>query len=184
MLCTNLLLVGAYLISQIPLPEFGLGRNDYEDLGFGLQRDLSSYSEDYYPDDEVCKCARNTVHIHTYEFSRRCLIMNTQIHFLDPLLIRRRKRLRSGRQRERSVKELDLMNLGFKRSSSGNQDCKMNFISFNDLKYILFSFERITTAVKNFLTPIYRRSFDTFGGGFEKRIKRYYEFFIKHKLQH
>ena len=52
-LCTNLLLVGAYLISQIPLPEFGLGRNDYEDLGFGLQRDLSSYSEDYYPDDEV-----------------------------------------------------------------------------------------------------------------------------------
>lgn len=100
--------------------------------------------------------------------------MNTQIHFLDPLLITRRKRLRLGRLRERSAKELDLMNLGFKRSSSGNQDCKTFFISlFNDLKNILFSFERITTAVKSFLTPIYRRSFDTFGGGFEKRIKRY-----------
>ena len=53
--------------------------------------------------------------------------MNTQIHFLDPLLITRRKRLRSGRLRERSAKELDLMNLGFKRSSSGNQDCKTFF---------------------------------------------------------
>jgi len=39
--------VSFYLIGQIPLPEFGLGRSDPE-LGFGLQRDLSEYSEEYY----------------------------------------------------------------------------------------------------------------------------------------
>ena len=44
--------LGAYLVSQIPLPEFGLGRSDPE-LGFGLQRDLSEYSNEYYDDIEV-----------------------------------------------------------------------------------------------------------------------------------
>jgi len=39
--------VSAYLISQIPLPEFGLGRSDPQ-LGFELQRDLSEYSDEYY----------------------------------------------------------------------------------------------------------------------------------------
>jgi len=43
--------VSAYLVSQIPLPEFGLGRSDPE-LGFGLQRDLSEYSNEYYDDIE------------------------------------------------------------------------------------------------------------------------------------
>lgn len=39
--------VSAYLITQIPLPEFGLGRSDPQ-LGFELQRDLSEYSDEYY----------------------------------------------------------------------------------------------------------------------------------------
>ena len=46
--------LGAYLISQIPLPEFGLGRSDPQ-LGFELQRDLSEYSDEYYDGIEVKK---------------------------------------------------------------------------------------------------------------------------------
>ena len=47
-----MIFLGAYLISQIPLPEFGLGRSDPQ-LGFELQRDLSEYSDEYYEGIDV-----------------------------------------------------------------------------------------------------------------------------------
>jgi len=40
--------IGAYLFSQIPLPD--LSRSDDIDLGFGLQRDLSNYEDEYFPE--------------------------------------------------------------------------------------------------------------------------------------
>jgi len=40
--------VSAYLFSQIPLPD--LSRSDDTDLGFGLQRDLSNYEDEYFPE--------------------------------------------------------------------------------------------------------------------------------------
>jgi len=40
--------VSAYLFSQIPLPD--LSRSDDIDLGFGLQRDLSNYEDEYFPE--------------------------------------------------------------------------------------------------------------------------------------
>ena len=40
---------GAYLVGQIPLPDLKRSDGDYEELGFGLQRDLDSEYGDYYP---------------------------------------------------------------------------------------------------------------------------------------
>jgi len=52
--------VSAYLLSFIPLPSTGYGYAGDEDLdlglgnlGFGLQRDLSEYEDDYFPDVEA-----------------------------------------------------------------------------------------------------------------------------------
>ena len=44
------LTTGFYLVSQIPLP--ALARSG-DDLGFGLQRDLGDYEDDYFDDLEV-----------------------------------------------------------------------------------------------------------------------------------
>jgi len=140
--------VSAYLISQIPLPEFGLGRNDYEDLGFGLQRDLSSYSEDYYPDDEE---------VFDYEYPDS---------FFGSASNNKEKKVKIGKTKRKISKRI------------GPDELRFQEKQFREPGF----FERITTAVKSFLTPIYRRSFDTFGGGFEKRIKRYENYWKQRRM--
>jgi len=140
--------ISAYLISQIPLPEFGLGRNDYEDLGFGLQRDLSSYSEDYYPDDEE---------VFDYEYPDS---------FFGSASNKKEKKVKIGKTKRKISKRI------------GPDELRFQEKQFREPGF----FERITTAVKNFLTPIYRRSFDTFGGGFEKRIKRYENYWKQRRM--
>jgi len=140
--------ISAYLISQIPLPEFGLGRNDYEDLGFGLQRDLSSYSEDYYPDDEE---------VFDYEYPDS---------FFGSASNKKEKKVKIGKTKRKISKRI------------GPDELRFQEKQFREPGF----FERITTAVKSFLTPIYRRSFDTFGGGFEKRIKRYENYWKQRRM--
>jgi len=41
--------LGAYLFSQIPLPDLSRSDDNF-DLGFGLQRDLSNYEDEYFPE--------------------------------------------------------------------------------------------------------------------------------------
>jgi len=41
--------VSAYLFSQIPLPDLSRSDDNF-DLGFGLQRDLSNYEDEYFPE--------------------------------------------------------------------------------------------------------------------------------------
>ena len=43
------ILLGAYLFSQIPLPDLSRSDDNF-DLGFGLQRDLSNYEDEYFPE--------------------------------------------------------------------------------------------------------------------------------------
>ena len=69
---------------------FGLGRSDPE-LGFGLQRDLSEYSEDYYDGIDVKKCMFLANCLLTFNISRTHLHMNIQIHFLDQHQRKKRK---------------------------------------------------------------------------------------------